>query len=676
MNQNPHEQSPQADDFPEIEGYDVIDLVGIGGMGAVYEAIQRATGRRVALKVILESVMGSDSARQRFEREVEFIARLDHPNIVAVIDSGAHNGRRYCVMDFVEGRTLDEALTPGQCDTKAALETTERIARAVDYAHQRGVLHRDLKPSNILIDERAEPRLLDFGLAKAIDPVSAMGGRRTISEQGQLIGTVAYMAPEQARGDLTQLSVRTDVYALGAIAYELLTGELPVSVSGSLGESLSRLETRDPPRPSSLRRGLGADTDAILLKALEKNPARRYETAGALADDIRRRLDGYPVRARRVGPAQRFGRWINRNRTLSTVAGAAAVVLLTTGAVATWRVLDEGGWRREVDQQWVEIFDALDPNALGGQDVTVRALLEREAARLETGAVTDARVECEFRRRLGGGFLAVREFDQAESHLRAALDLQERTGVGGRAGRAAILHDLAAALWWKGQYADAEPLYRRALELRTAALGPEHPETAETMDHLASTLDRLDRAREAEPIRRRALDILRATLGPDHEQTIAGSMSLGVFLLREGRHAEAEPLLRDATDRIRRLRGERHEGVAVGLSNLGACLIELGRWREARDALHESRRLKRLLWGEHNDSYAWTLHQLARIAHHDGDAQAETLAHTAAATLTATVGPEHQKTLQANALLQRIRAGAPASDPAQTLESDPARRPG
>ncbi|MCB9848199.1 MAG: serine/threonine protein kinase [Phycisphaeraceae bacterium] len=657
MNDPRSEPDPTAGDpgdFPEIPGYDLIDAVGAGGMGVVYEAIQRSTGRRVAVKVMLESAMASPAAAQRFEREVEFIARLNHPDIVAVLDSGAADGRRFCVMDFIEGVPLDEALTPGECDPDEALALIERVARAVDYAHQRGVLHRDLKPSNILIDDQHNPRLLDFGLAKAIDPVSSLGGRRTISEQGQLIGTVAYMAPEQARGEVHQLSVRTDVYALGAIAYELLTGALPVDISGSLGEALNRLESRDARRPSSLRKILGADTDAILGKALEKNPDSRYETAGALAADIRRSLDGFPIKARRIGPAERFGRWVKRNPRISRIVGLALLVILIVSIVSTYRVIDNRNWRLESQRQWSRMFEALDPNAAGSTDVTLRDLFVRETARLDADPPTDRRVEFDLRQRLGHSLLSVKAYPEAEAQLRLALALQEQTGVGGKKALASILHELAASLWWMGDYKEAEPLYRRALEIRESVLGVNHQDTAETMSHLASTLDKLRKTDEAEAMHRRTLETLRRTLGESNEKSIAGEMSLGNFLLKNERFTEAEQPLRDATERIRRLRGDLFEGVAIGLTNLGDCLIGLDRWDEAKAVLTESLTIKQTLYGDQSDAYAWSLYHLARIARHENNPEARAMAHQSWVTLRAALGSNHDKTKKAEALLKEL----------------------
>ena len=203
---------PAADLFP---GYDVVRQVGKGGQGVVYEAVQRATKRTVAIKAMRGGVFITARERTRFQREVEFAARLQHPNIVSVLDSGIHQGRDFFVMEFVEGARIDQVESPGKSSVRETLGLMAEVCDVVDYAHQRGVLHRDLKPSNIIIDERRQPHILDFGLAKAMDPAASSAGGITISEPGQILGTLGYMSPEQSRGQFEQMSVRSDVYSLG-----------------------------------------------------------------------------------------------------------------------------------------------------------------------------------------------------------------------------------------------------------------------------------------------------------------------------------------------------------------------------------------------------------------------------------------------------------------------------
>ena len=326
---------PPYGELPTLAGYDIVDCIGRGGMGIVYEAYQQSTGRRVAIKFLLDAAASTEAARRRFEREVELVARLDHPHIVSVLDSGVEQGRYFYAMDYVEGRPLDEAHAPGQNDVHQTLRLIATICEAVDYAHQRGVLHRDLKPSNVLIDERGRPHLLDFGLAKAIGPGSRDGMEVTLSEPGQIIGTLSYMPPEQSRGQFEQMSVRSDVYSLGAMSYELITGSLACDVDGPLAEVLERIANEDPVLPSRLRHKLSADLDAVLLKALAKDPKRRYESAAALADDIDRYLTGRPVAARRQSRIYVLRKTISRHRGWFAVGGLLLAALIVVAGAAS-----------------------------------------------------------------------------------------------------------------------------------------------------------------------------------------------------------------------------------------------------------------------------------------------------------------------------------------------------
>jgi serine/threonine-protein kinase len=371
----PRNQGP----LPEIPGYDLIEEVGRGGMGVVYEAYQQSTGRRVAIKFISEHVAARESVRRRFEREVELVARLQHPFIVSVVDSGTHAGHRHSVQEFVDGVTLDaflardkERLSGKSTRLDVILNLLAEVCDAVEYAHQRGVLHRDLKPSNILVDDRGHPHIVDFGLAKDIDPLASKWRDQTVGEPGEVLGTLGYMAPEQARGAHDQISIRNDIYSLGAIGYEALTGRLPCPTEGTLQEVLKRIEQDDPPRPSSLNRSITADLDAVLLRALEKEPQRRYASAGEMRDDLRRVITREPVRARPVGRIVRTLRWAQRRPSqaalvvalLLLVSGlAAAAVLFSTRQAATARAVEED--LREIarfqqQSSWPEAAGALE----------------------------------------------------------------------------------------------------------------------------------------------------------------------------------------------------------------------------------------------------------------------------------------------------------------------------
>jgi predicted Ser/Thr protein kinase len=339
-------RTPSADEIepdelealPEIPGYDIIEEIGRGGMGVVYEAYQRSTGRRVAIKFMRG---GGRALALRFEREIDLLARLSHPGVVSVLDSSAASGRWYYVMEYVDGRPLDAHIPPGTADPRATLALLASVAEVVNEAHQRGVLHRDLKPANILVERDGRVRLLDFGLAKAIDPESGAHAELTISDAGRPMGTLAYMPPEQAAGGSKGISVRSDVYALGVIGFYLLTGRHPIDIDGKLIDVVQRIQTSPIARPSSIRAGLNADIDAIITKATAKLPQDRYPTAADLASDIRRWLAGAPITARMLPRSVRAWRWIRRNRVLVAVVSLCLGLLATMGWVSVGRIIDE-----------------------------------------------------------------------------------------------------------------------------------------------------------------------------------------------------------------------------------------------------------------------------------------------------------------------------------------------
>jgi tRNA A-37 threonylcarbamoyl transferase component Bud32/tetratricopeptide (TPR) repeat protein len=317
-----------------IAGYQLLEELHRGGQGVVYKAIQLGTKRRVALKVMLEGPFASESTRRRFEREVELAASLRHPNVVTILDSGASDGRFYFAMEFIDGLRLDRYLAKHRPSFEATLVLFEKICEAVNFAHQRGVIHRDLKPPNILVDANGEPHILDFGLAKPAQPANSEGSTlQVLSTAGQLLGTVAYMSPEQSIGS-QDVDVRSDVYSLGVVFYEALVGELPYTVEGPLGEVLTRIAADEPQRPRALRRSsrfgtlLNDELETILLKALEKDPTRRYQTAGDLGRDLHHLLSGEPIEAKRASGLYVFRKALRRYRLQAAAAGSVLVTLI------------------------------------------------------------------------------------------------------------------------------------------------------------------------------------------------------------------------------------------------------------------------------------------------------------------------------------------------------------
>jgi hypothetical protein len=266
---------PAAEATPSIDGYTITGRLGEGGMGTVWRATQLSTNREVALKLLTLATFGSHRARQRFEREVELTAKLEHPNIAHVYDSGVRQGAYFYAMELVDGASLDQYVRANKLDTPRILQLMRLVCRAVQHAHQRGIIHRDLKPSNILVTPAGEPKVLDFGLAKALE-----GDRQQVSLDGDVAGTPAYMSPEQASGQLDKLDTRSDVYTLGVILFHLLTGTFPHDTSGAMIEVKRRVAEEEPRRLRHVSPNADRELDALLAKATAREPARRYGSAG------------------------------------------------------------------------------------------------------------------------------------------------------------------------------------------------------------------------------------------------------------------------------------------------------------------------------------------------------------------------------------------------------------
>ncbi|MHB1556174.1 MAG: WD40 repeat domain-containing serine/threonine-protein kinase [Isosphaeraceae bacterium] len=314
--------APTSGSSRVIGNYEILEQIGLGGMGVVYRARQLGLERIVALKMLRDDGPGSETDLKRFRAEARAIGGLDHPNIVPVYEIGEHGFHRYFSMKLIEGGSLADRLSDFAAEPRAAARTVAAIARAIDHAHQRGILHRDLKPSNVLIDERGEPMVADFGLALR------ESSETVFTRSGVLPGTPAYMSPEQVRGPREGVTRATDIHGLGAVLYALLTGRAPFGGS-TPWDILDRVRTTAPIRPRQLRRSIDRDLETICLKCLEKEPARRYATAAELADDLDRWLDGRPIRARRLGPIGRTWRTARRHP-------AIAGILIMLGLLGYW----------------------------------------------------------------------------------------------------------------------------------------------------------------------------------------------------------------------------------------------------------------------------------------------------------------------------------------------------
>ncbi|HMN95003.1 MAG TPA: serine/threonine-protein kinase [Phycisphaerales bacterium] len=483
-------------------------LAGIaeGGMGVVYAARQASPARDVALKVVRGAVLGPDAAA-RFVQEAELLGRLQHPGIATIHAAGTFRldasdpstQRAFCAMELVRGSRITDHVARCRPSRSDLLLLLALVADAVEHAHRRGIVHRDLKPGNILVDDEGLPKVVDFGIATTIErPADCMPRTRA----GEIAGTPGYMAPEQLVGDRGRVGPRSDVYALGVVAYELLSGRLPVDVAGlSLTEALERLRTEEPAPLGALRPDLRGDISTVVACAMAPEPQRRYATAGGFAADLRRIVESRPITARPPSLAYRMQRFVGRNRGASA-AGILAAALLLIAVVGT-----TGGWlmaRREaervrrVNEVLHGVIERLDPGLVGGGTISLERALD-EAAALVTAEIPEGEaLAVELHELLGERYTALGLHDRAERHWQLAERAAQAAGVGGDPlGRARRLARLANAIAARGDLDRGLVLLEEATALRSAALPPGAIEIAESLHNLSVIRRRRGEIRQA-----------------------------------------------------------------------------------------------------------------------------------------------------------------------------------
>lgn len=382
-----------------IGDYEIKRVLGRGGMGVVYLAHQRSLKRDVALKMVLEGQHASDNLRDRFKAEARAVAKLQHQRIVQVFEVGEHEGMPYFSLEFVEGPSLDCRLNKIPITAKEAASITEKICRAMQYAHDRGILHRDLKPANILTTPSGEPKISDFGLAKQIDDDDS-----AMTRTGTVMGTPSYMSPEQAQGLSDELTPQSDQYSVGAILYELLTGRAPF-VGTKTYDTLSQVIHKEPVPPCHLQPGIESDIDTICLKALQKNPQKRYQNCDAMADDLARFLRGEPIHARPVGMPERFWRWCKRNPLIALPSASVVALLIVSATVSTLSFLQISAQAAVIVQERDNVEQQRDQaeqqravaqqNEIKAKLEEAKAVREREEAERQRILADEARLQAE-----------------------------------------------------------------------------------------------------------------------------------------------------------------------------------------------------------------------------------------------------------------------------------------
>jgi len=679
----------------DIGGFRILGRIGEGGMGTVYRAEQENPRRVVALKVI-RAGFPSAEARRRFELESQILGRLEDPGIAQVYQAGTADTPRgpqpYFAMELVRGRTLTAYAADAGLGLREKLGLVARICDAVQHAHQKGIIHRDLKPGNILVTESGQPKILDFGVARATDSDIQATLQTDI---GQVIGTVPYMSPEQVRADPYELDTRSDVYSLGVILYELLVGRLPHELAGkTLLEAARVITETEASSVRNLDRSIPGDVATITAKALEKDRDRRYSSAADLAADIRRYLADEPIQARPPSTSYQLRKFARRNRAL--VGGVLAVfVVLVAGIVVT--STQAGRARREALKasrvnafldnmlRSANPFLATVQDSLRGRGVTVVQVLDDAEKRLDGGDLAaEPMVEAAVRLTLGKTYRGLGQYAKAETALVRSVDLCRSHLPPDDPDLATSLNDLATVYHSMDRLDEAEPLLREALRIREKRLGRRNPQTAETEENLAELLQSRGQMDEADSLYREALNVRRTTLGNEDPRTaetltnwasvlveqgdldqaasclqeglgirrkVYGSEhpsvartlhELATVLEAQGKLPQAEAMRREAVAIWKKVLGEDHPFVSAGLMNLATVIRDQGRLEEAEPFYLEALEIQRKTLGSDNPDYGAGLYNVAKLYQAEGKLlKAEYYAQEALTIMRKNLPPDH-----------------------------------
>ncbi|MGH7671003.1 MAG: tetratricopeptide repeat protein [Gemmatimonadaceae bacterium] len=615
----PDERSTTLPGHPDRVGpYRVLQLLAQGGMGVVYVAEQtEPVRRRVALKVI-KAGMDTREVVARFDAERQALAVMDHPNIAKVLDGGVTaDGRPYFVMELVKGVPITEYCDTHKLSTRERLALFVAVCHAVQHAHQKGVIHRDLKPSNVLVmlqDGKPVPKVIDFGIAKALS--QSLTERTLVTQTGQAVGTPAYMSPEQADASALDVDTRTDIYSMGVMLFELLVGRLPLDPTEiGLQAFMVRLAMREsnPGTPSAklatlgnaaplvsgfrrtevraLRRELRGDLDWIVMKALDPDRTRRYETANAFAVDIERHLANEPVAARPPSTWYRVSRFVRRHRS-GVIAGILIAAALVTGlSVAAMGLVQarraeviarrEAEASRQVSSFLTGLFQVSDPGEARGNTVTAREILDRGAEQIRTGLADQPLVQAQMLSTMGTVYRELGLYAEAQPLLEEALATRRRELPADDSLVQASLLELARLAQRQGRFAAAESLYKETLKSRERTVGPASPALAPVLSGLGGMYVTRGRYAEAESLLTRAVALRTAAGGADDAEFAGLLRNLASAELASGQYAKSEPVFRRALAMYEHVSGEDSPEVGRTLSNLGIVYYELNRYDEA-----------------------------------------------------------------------------------------------
>lgn len=693
LRDRPDRDRPIAD---YVGPYRLLRRLGEGGMGVVYLAERQESGfcQRVALKLLRAGFLDPRLA-DHVEHERRVLARLEHPNIARLIDGGTTpSGQPYLAMELVEGDTLMDHVTRHALPLSARIPLFIRICEAVHHAHQQLVIHRDLKPSNVVVGQDGRPRLLDFGIAKLLDP--EIGGSGLTRSTPWI--TPAYASPEQFRGQ--PVGTLSDVYSLGVILYELLSDEKPYVLEGLSPAEMEHRLCEVPPAPPSERcrdsrrsRELRGDLDTIALKALAKDPSRRYPSAEQLADDLRRHREGRPVGARPDSVGYRLRKLVQRHRVASGVTGAALLLAVAGLLAVLWqaaiarrerdRAEEARTQAEEVTRNLIGLFETADPG-LAPVDTTVAHSLLRQGLAQAEALAGQPLVQASVLDALGMIFVNLQQYDrasdlvdrawnlrvlhlppdhpdraaslshrgrvaraqaryrEAEQHYEAALAIRQRIHGPRHPDVADSYRDLAFLMPYLSRDAESLQLYENALSIDREVLGEEHPQTAQDQTLVGLALRRLGRGEEGLTMLRASLASKIRVLGPDDPETARTRFHLADHLRQEGQSAEAETLYREGIASRRLVLGADDIGMVHGMESLALLLSDRGEHGEAETLLRQALEIRRRQLGERSTGVAGSLDQLAQELSRQGrHPEALALAQRGLVLWRDALGPDH-----------------------------------
>ena len=627
-----------------IGAYRLVSPIGHGGMGSVWLA-ERSDGRftaRVAVKLLNAALLGR-SAEQRFKREGTILARLTHAHIGRLIDAGlSSTGQPYLVLEHIDGRPVDRYCDEERLDVDHRIRLFLDVQSAVAHAHANLIVHRDLKPSNILVTKDGTVKLLDFGIAKLIQTEGGSTTGTVLTREGDVALTPKYAAPEQVTGG--PITTATDVYALGVILFELLTGQHPTGVDARApAEYVKAIADREPLRlsvavgvgageddiagraagrattPERLGRLLRGDLETILGKALKTDAAERYASVAEFADDLRRYTEHLPIAARRDALGYRAAKFVRRHHRVMT---AAAAIVLFVGSLIVFytarlsaerdRARLESARSAKVSELLIGLLTSADPyRTPDPNDPNAQLPLDVGAQRIDRELAGEPELQARMLTMIGRTYERMGLHAKALPMLERALAIGRRAFGSGHTTVAQSLNDLGVLYREQGNLAKAEPLLRESLALRRRLLGSEDKDVAVTLVELARVLNDEGRSDDAEPAIRESLAIRRKVFGEEHRETAVSKSELGRLLMRRGDLAGAEPLLRENVATNVRVLGADHPNSAAAKATLAQLLIAKGDAAAGETLLRESLEVNRRVFGAYGVEYARSLNGLA-----------------------------------------------------------------